>query len=357
MLGLQPLLLGALADEHRLSIDQIGFAATAELLALGLTTGLLAAFMPTHRLRLISAGGGAGLSLANLASIQASGFNMVATRGAAGLFGGILVWIAIAAVTRAARPDRLSGIFLAVQTLAQAALAGILPITLMPHYGANGGLACLAVFGVLAMTAAFMLPDSLPALPKPETGPASVPIVGWIGLAAVFFYMAGIVGLWVFVEQIGTGDKIATRIVGFAVAAALAAQVTGSIVATLITGRIKAVPVLALCYLLNIGVLYVLGGKLSAPLYLVSIILFGFLWLFAMPFQTSLLIFIDPTRRSAMQLSAAQLLGCAAGPLVTSAFATNTDLWGALKADAGLFVCGLGLLMLLAWRKFSPSSP
>ncbi len=351
MLGLQPLLLGALADESRLTLDQIGYAATAELLALGATTGLLAAFMPPLRIRLINAAGGAALALANIASITSHGYGMVAARAAAGTAGGILVWIAIAAVTRAARPDRLSGIFLMAQTLAQAALAAILPITLMPRYGANGGLASLACFGVLAMAASFILPDSFARLPKPEAGQAGLPIRGLIGLASVFFYLAGIVGLWVFVEQIGTGAKIAANIVGFAVAAALAAQVTGSGIATLITGRIKPVPVLVLCCLLNIGVIVVLGGKLSAPLYLASIILFGFLWLFAMPFQTRLLVDLDPTRRTAMLLSAAQLLGSAAGPLVTSAFATDKTLIGALKADAALFATGTLLVLSLHRKK------
>jgi hypothetical protein len=351
MLGLQPLLLGALADESRLTLDEIGYAATAELLALGATTGLLAAFMPPLRIRLINAAGGGALALANIASITSHGYGMVAARAAAGTAGGILVWIAIAAITRAARPDRLSGIFLMAQTLAQAALAAILPITLMPRYGANGGLASLAFFGVLAMAASFILPDSFPRLPKPEAGQAGLPIRGLIGLASVFFYLAGIVGLWVFVEQIGTGAKIAASIVGFAVAAALAAQVTGSGIATLITGRIKPVPVLVLCCLLNIAIIVVLSGKLSAPLYLASIILFGFLWLFAMPFQTRLLVDLDPTRRTAMLLSAAQLLGSAAGPLVTSAFATDKTLNSALEADAACFAAGTLLILSLYRRK------
>jgi len=67
-----------------------------------------------------------------------------------------------------------------------------------------------------------------------------------------------------------------------------------------------------------------------------------------MPFQTRLLIDIDPTRRVAMLLSAAQALGSAAGPITTSAFATKTDLSGALVADAVLF--GIGILGLMAAR-------
>ncbi len=351
MLGLQPLLLGALADEHRLTVDQIGYGATAELLTLGLTTGLLAAALPPLRIKLINAAGCLAFVAANIASIYSDGYALVAARGAAGVAGGFLVWIAIAVITRAARPDRMSGIFLIVQALAQGALAAILPVTLMPRYGADGGLASLAFFGVLAIAGSLLLPDSLVRLPKPESGRAALPLSSLAGLLSVFLYLAGIVGLWVFVEQIGTSAKIAGNIVGFAVAASLAAQIAGGLLATVATGRVRAIPVLVLCCLLNIALVVVLGGSLSAPVYLGCVMLFGLLWMLAMPFQTRLLIDLDPTRRSAMFLSAVQLSGSAAGPLVTSAFATQTSLAGALHADIALFaICGIVTLALVFVR-------
>ncbi len=351
MLGLQPLLLGALADENRLTVDQIGLAATAELLTLGATTGLLAAFLPPVRIRFVNAIGSVMLVLTNVASIYTHGYGMVASRAAAGVAGGLLVWIAVTAIVRTERPDRNSGIFLIAQALAQGALAALLPITLMPAYGANGGLAALAAFGVLALAGSFVLPDSMARLPKSEAGRAALPTKGLVGLASIFLYLAGIVGLWVFVERIGTGAKIAPSLVGFAVAAALAAQIVGSLIATVVTGRIRPIPVLVVCSLLNIAVIVVLGGSLASASYLASIMLFGFLWMFAMPFQTRLLIDLDPTRRTAMLLSAAQLFGSAAGPLVTSGFATEKSLNGALEADAALFVGGIVLTSLLLVRR------
>ena len=65
---------------------------------------------------------------------------------------------------------------------------------------------------------------------------------------------------------------------------------------------------------------------------------FGFLWLFALPFQTLLLIRLDPTRRAAMQLGAAQLLGSSAGPLAASLVVGDgevpvADLLGWLASD------------------------
>lgn len=48
MLGLQPLLLGALLEEHRFSVAQLMQPATAEILAVGVVAGALGG-APSHR--------------------------------------------------------------------------------------------------------------------------------------------------------------------------------------------------------------------------------------------------------------------------------------------------------------------
>jgi hypothetical protein len=345
MLGLQPLLLGALAAESRLDEQGVGAAATAELLALGVTVGLLAALAPPSRLRLINGVAATVLAACNIWSMAAHGAGFVVARAAAGTAGGVLVWIAVALITRTRLPERASGIFLTVQTLAQAGLAALLPITLMPHFGANGGLASLAVLSACAMFASFWLPSELAALPKAEAGQGTLALPGLIGLTSVFFTMAGVVGLWIFVEQLGASPRIGAPAAGIAVACALVAQVAGSSVATLFSTRAPAMPVLFMVGLADLGSVWLLGEPIGAPVYLASVVLFGFLWLFAMPFQTRLMIDLDPTRRAAMLLSPAQLLGSAVGPLVTSAFATKTYLGGALRADAVMFAVGIACVV------------
>ena len=70
MLGLQPLLLGALVAEGRLSVGQLGFSATAELLMLGGTTGLLASLCPPARLRAINAAACVALALESMSAVN-----------------------------------------------------------------------------------------------------------------------------------------------------------------------------------------------------------------------------------------------------------------------------------------------
>src|SRR5450432_3666919 len=52
VIGVMPILLGALADEHRLSAAGIGQAATLELLAMGVSTALAGMFLEPARLKL-----------------------------------------------------------------------------------------------------------------------------------------------------------------------------------------------------------------------------------------------------------------------------------------------------------------
>jgi hypothetical protein len=323
MLGLQPLLLGTLADEHRLTEDQIGGAATVELLALGLTTGALASLLPPARLKTINIAACIALAAANAAGLFTQGLGFVATRGAAGIAGGVLVWIAISLITRARQPDRYAGIFMIAQTLAQAALAAVLPVTLMPRFGANGGLAALGVLALASMLASAWLPSRLAALPHPPEGHGGLRLPGLLGLGTVFFTLAGIVGFWIFAEQVGAAANIAPRITGLAVAAALAAQVAGGAAGTMLSGRLPPAPVLIATGLLNMVVVTLMGTALTVPAYFGGLAVFGFLWMFVMPVQVRLLINLDPSRRAAMLLSTAQLLGSATGPIITSAFSPS----------------------------------
>lgn len=347
MLGLQPVLLGALVSEGRLSLDQLGFAATAELLTLGLTTGILANLLKPRHIRLINAAACLALAAANVMGMMTTGSAFVASRALAGIAGGFLVWIAILLITRAQSPDKLAGIFLAVQTLAQAALAAVLPLTAMIRWGANGGLGTMAAIAIAAVPVSLLFHNRFADLPKSAEAGSGLPLRGIAGLASVFFYLAGIVGLWVFVERLGAAAGASAQLAGIAVAAALVSQVTGSLTATVLLGRLPLIPTLIFCAAGNIAIAALLGAPIGRVPYVAAVMVFGFLWLFAMPFQTRLLIRLDQTRRSAMLLSTAQLLGCAAGPLVTAPFATDTSLTGALAADAALFgvVCVMTLLL------------
>ena len=353
ILGLQPIVLGALSDEGRLTLGQIGGAATAELLAVGLTTGLLAAGRRPVHLRATNALAAAALAALDGASCTAHVIGLVGLRGCAGVAEGVLLWIAVSIITRAPRPDRLSGVFLGAQTLAQAVAAGLLPVTLMARSGANGAFALLAILSAAAILGSPFLPRELPALPKASTG-AGVPLAGVVGLTSVFLYWAGLVGLWVFLDQLGTHAHVTAASVGFAVSAALAAQIAGTAVATVTTGRLPTVPILAACGVAALACTWVVGSASSAVAYFAAVLAFGFLWMFAAPYQIKLVLDLDASRRTALLIPAAQLIGSAAGPLVTSSLASASGLAAVVQGDVALFGLATVLVLVLLARKPRP---
>ena len=179
--GLQPVILGGLESEGRLTASQIGLAATVELLALGLTCGLAAAFLKPDRVRLKLALACVAHAGAMFGTCLVSGVAVIAMRGAAGVFAGLMLWAAISTITRAQRPEHLSGVFVTVQTLAQLVLAAVLPATVVPWFGINGALEALGVISLLTAIAALAGANSYSPLPKAEQGGGGIGLRSQIG--------------------------------------------------------------------------------------------------------------------------------------------------------------------------------
>lgn len=349
--GLQPVILGAMEREGRLSTAQIGLAATVELMALGVAAGLAAAFLKPTNIRLKMALVCLLHAGAMMATTLVSGVGVILVRTVAGAFAGVMLWLAIGVIARSSRPERASGVFVTVQTFAQLVLAATLPATVMVHGGVNGALTCLAVISVLAALAALTGPDRLAALPKHEDG-GRLDKRALAGLAAVFLWMAFIVALWVYLEPLAAQAGLSPRESGMAIALALGLQVLGGVAATVVGDRVPPARMLMGVGVLNAIILAVLWSGPGRLPFAACVAAFGFLWLFALPFQTLLLIRIDPTRRASMQLGAAQLLGSSAGPLAASLVVGDGPVRRALILSAACLVLALALISLLR-----PKSP
>jgi MFS transporter, DHA1 family, inner membrane transport protein len=345
--GLQPVVLGGLAEVGRLSASGIGLAATAELLALGLGCGVAAAVLKPTGLRAKLAFACTGHALCNLASLWVADGALIGLRGVTGLFAGVMLWSTVGMVARSARPERQAGIFVTVQTLAQLLLAALLPRTVMAAWGVDGALLALAAISLTAAGVAFAGPRGFARLPKAEAGGGRLSALAWAGLAAVFLYLAFIVAIWVYLEPLAATVGLSPGQAHDAVAAALAMQVLGGLAATVAGARLRASHVLIGAGVINLGLVTALSADPSGAVFIGLVAVFGFLWLFVLPFHTVLLIAIDPSRRAAMQLGAAQLLGSSAGPLAASLLVGDTDVGGAMRFAAACLVAALALIVAI----------
>lgn len=332
--GLQPLLLGTLAQEGRISAAQLGHAATAELLLMGAASAYAGARWQAERLRAIGAISAMVLAALNVATVWTNGETVTLIRAFAGVPSGILIWITIAMITRSPTPERWSGIYLTIQTLAQFVLAAALAAWVISRSGANGGFVALAVLCVICAFASFLLPDRFAPLVADNASTNMPNARGLIALVAPFLWMAFIVGVWVYAEPLSRQAGHAPTVAGVAVSISLACQVLGGATATLLAGRLRWFPALLFCALLNVGCLLAFAVLPSESLYLLTSGVFGFLWLFSLPFMVPMVIAADPTRRAAVLVGGAELAGGSLGPLLASFVVSDVDVRGALGFGA-----------------------
>lgn len=352
--GLQPVILGGLEREGRLTSSQIGLAAMVELLALGLACGLGAALLKPDRVRLKMTVVCLLHAATMFATAWTSGVGVIALRGLAGVWAGLMLWMAISMISRAERPERASGVFVTVQTLAQLILAAALPVTVVPRFGINGALVVLAGVSVLTALAAAVGPDRFTPLARPAGGHARLGFRPMAGLLAAFLFLAFIVAIWVYLEPLAALSGLTPQQAGLAVAVALGMQVLGGAAATALGRRWPPSAVLITVGGFNALILAVLWSAPGAPLFMGAVAVFGFLWLFALPFLTLLLIQADPSRRAAMQLGTAQLLGSSFGPLAASVVVADGEVRRAIALSAVLLIAAVGLISLLAASGRSP---
>ena len=362
--GLQPLLLGTLAQEGRITANQLGHAATAELLLMGTACAYAGARWKAERLRAIGVVASLLLAALNLLTLRTNGEMVTLVRALAGIPSGIMIWITIAMITRSPTPERWSGIYLTLQTLAQFVIAAALTTWVAPFYGANGGFVALAVVCAVTAAVAFVLPDHFAPLiasanasglpgssPLPQGEVGRSPGEGWLALAAIFLFLAFIVGVWVYAEPLSRQAGHAPSVAGVAVSASLAFQVLGGATATLLAGRLRWFPTILVCSLLNVGCLLSFAALPGESVFIATSAAFGFLWLFVLPFLVPMVIAADPTRRAAVLVGGAELLGASLGPLLVSFIVTDSDARGAIAFGAGALVLALLIAAVLHRRE------
>lgn len=305
MLGLQPLLLGALLDEHRISVAQLTQAATLEQLMIGVVSGALGGLAPRRRLRLIAAIACLVLAGANAACLPARGTDVVLLRAICGVGGGALLWIAGAIVAFSQAPARLAGLFVGSQSISQFGLAALLPITLMPLFGSNGGFLAIAALAFACLALCPFVPSSIRGIVRETATLGRVNVAAVAGLAASFLFMAAIVGFFVFLEPLAAVNRVPTSLAPYAVAENLGAQILGAGLCVLFAARLAAAAarVLSLSAALFVLAMAVMWMQSGTGPFLLAVFIDGFVWTVGLTLFTPLLIQVDPTRRGAMLLA------------------------------------------------------
>ena len=350
VLGVIPVLLGSLVDEHRLTDPDIGLVVMVEVMIMGVATALAGALLKPMRLKLIGIVLALLLAVVDFATASASGGGVFLLRGLAGTIEGVLLWITVAMISRTATPERWAGVFFTAQTAAQLALAVALAVWIMPAWGATGGFIAIAVCAVAGLPAALIGPNRLADLNPGEAIAGAPPFRGWIALIGTLIFVAGGGAVSVYLQPLAHQAGLDAGVARTALWVSLAAQVAGSGAATALAGRVRWFTVFLITSVTTLVVWWLFGQHIPGWLFVTANAVGGLVALFLSPFLVPMTIEADPSRRAAVQSGAAQLIGGAFGPLLASRLVSDQDVHGALWLGAGLMLAGLATV---AWLHFT----
>ncbi|MFA6156852.1 MFS transporter [Mesorhizobium sp.] len=350
ILGLQPVLLGALYTEGHVSGDELALVATAEMVAIAIGSAVVAMLLSARNMRWKSAVLLVLLAIANVWTAHALSPGMLITaRAAAGLAEGGLVAIATELIARSRRAERIGGYFVTMQTLAQCALALLAALYVIPAAGSAGGFNLLAIVCVASLVVAWIVPDEYADLPKEENFANVLTVASMTALSCVFCYFMFFGAVWAFLEPIGGQFGIDGRTVGLIVSTSLAVQVMGAMTATLFEARIDyRIAITAIGVVAMVSSLVLASGP-GLTAFWVAALVMGFILLFIVPYQIRLAITADETRTAVLLVPAAQLFGLAVGPIAASLLIDGKDFrpvpeFAAASAVASVALLGLFIL-------------
>jgi predicted MFS family arabinose efflux permease len=352
MIGVQPILLGELVDAKQVSLEGVGIVAMGEIVTLGLGVVLGDAMLPWSRLKLITIVAAVLASILDMLTLLAVGDGqLTAVRMAAGLAEGVLIWGTTGVVVRTSNPSRLSGIFFVIQTVAQATLGAVLANLVIPHAGWRGGFMLLGGLTLLPCVLAFWQPPRLAPLASAAASGFRWSTATVLPLLVVFMQMATLGSFWAYLEPLGKAAGLDAQAAQTLIAGVLAMQVVGGIVATVAVRRLAVVPALvagSVVLALITATVYQLpsGSTLN---FSIACAVFGFVWLFLLPFHIGLAFRADPSGRLAVLVPAAQLLGSAFGPLMAS-LAVQGDDASTVPLISAAFAVAAALVVLITRR-------
>ncbi|AHG41320.1 membrane protein [Pseudomonas syringae CC1557] len=352
MVGLQPLLLGELLAQGHVSLEGVGLVAMGEIVALGLGVvlgDLLRSRLNLRLLTVIAIFSAAGMDLLT-ANVTGDG-PLTAARALAGLAEGLLLWGAVSLIVQGPAPDRVAGVFMVVQTLAQALIAAALAFWVLPGQSVYAGFVFLGGLTAVSVLLVAWLPKRLAREPDKQTDASDF---RWsfkqvLLLMLVFLQLSAIGALWAYLEPLGTHAGLAPQAAQLLVSAMLFMQVVSGCLGVLLVRRVPDYSMLAVVALLLASIalgMYVAADQ-GVTVFLGLCSLFALVYLMLTPFQVRIALQIDPSGRIAGLIPGMQLLGCAFGPLLASQWIAGDNAQPVLLVSAWFSVIALLLVGVL----------
>lgn len=358
MLGVAPVVVGALVERLGFTPAQAGLVISAHLGGIGVA-GVPMTFLvrkPIWR-KLLLAALPVLVGLFALAAFVKDPGLLALTLFGAGLAGGVAVSITLPIMSRSKSPTTAFAWWVVLQLAVGSAGVALMP-TLLASVGIGG--LFLALAGIMALMGPLLV--FVPAGPDPSEAVAGAPAaaispIGIVGLVGLFLFYVAVGASWAYFERIGDAAGIAAGPIARTLSIATLCGVVGALLAAFTPPKLGQLGPLELGVATLVVSLGLLFTTLSETSFLSSAVLFKIAWTFTLPFLLGSLSLVDKTGRLLVLANIIIGVGLASGPAIAAAFVRPGQFSGVVSLGLfGVLGCGLAF-MLLSMRLRAQAAP
>lgn len=280
---------------------------------------------------------------------------LVLARLPAAFAAGSIMIITMVSSSLTSKPARTFALWLLGQTI-----FGALAILILPHLFAQFGLKAFFVVLIVLMLIATpfykQFSNEIPQTPeKKEQHDHTKLSVGWnvVGVISVLLFYMAISSIWTFFTSIGLNSKIPESSINGYLSLATIFGILGCFTATIISDKVNRIIMLISGFILFFISLFMLLDVIPDQIFMVSIILFKFAWLFTIPFILASLSTIDHTGAVMKYVSLMIAIGMGVGPSVSGLIIEQSANYNTLVIYAMLIFLASLILITLLNTKFN----
>lgn len=325
--NLQPIFIGAMAENLGFSASQLGYIAGIESFGVGLSSILAIFWIGRLNWQNASFFSLAFLAIGNLVSVFLIDFTtLLIARGLIGFFGGgILFAISLAALSNCKNIDRVFSYMVLAQVTSMFLGMLLMPYAI-PYWGVAGVLVPVAILAAITLPAARFMPTKSNNVERLNikkyigNGP-----IFW-GIAAQLVWYIGVGGVWAFIERIGDNAGLSGTDIGLALGLGMILSVAGTILAAIFADRFGRLLPFTLAMLVQVFVLFGLFGFSTVFEYGVIWTFFNLAWNYGLTYMYSGTADADYTGKYIVMIPSGQNFGLAIGMGVGGVLVANFGL-------------------------------
>ena len=296
--------------------------------------------MAPKNLRAIGITSAIGLVTANLAlPLLTSEAQILAARCLAGIVEGLLFWIALEAIARSELSERAAAAMNAGTLLSALAAANLINWLVLPRFGITGAFVLLAAMSGAGILFSCLIPNALARASHRGRDLVTPTTSGWLALLAIGLFNAAGMGFAIYLVPLAAQSGLSVAVAGEALTVLRGGQLAGSVIATLVAGRVKPFSMLMCSALAYVVTWPFFAAHLFSSAFICLAGSLGVITFFAFPFQFPFAAEADPGSRTIVLAGPACMLGASTGPLFS---AWTVDAFGL----EGIISLGFALLLV-----------